>query len=319
MALSLLELLRTVTSFSPERRDLSQAPWEDYVDWAIAQGLGPLSAYSLEYRLGQVGAPTWAKDRLLSIYQGTANDNVMKLIGFKNSVKELTGRRIVLLGGASFAESLYPHVAMRPVIEVEVLVPRRDVEPFVNWLRRSDFVSEAPAGRADAVVSDGHSTILVHGGLLEDEAEQEGLFRRALSARAYGASVHRLDLEDALLLHVLVLARAGFERPFIEWIDLREALLGAPATGGAYSRPLDAEVVLRRARAWKLERALWAALEVTRRLFPETEGFAARVRPELSFPVKELLERGVVEPLAEVGRTSGLKGAESLRALLLGA
>src|SRR4051794_9640908 len=117
MADPLLELLRTVTSFTSPRRDLSKAPWAGFVDWAIAQGLAPLTAYSLEYRLGQVGAPTWAKDRLLSIYQGTANDNVMKLVGFKNSVKEILGRRIVLVGGASFAESLYPHVAMRPVVD----------------------------------------------------------------------------------------------------------------------------------------------------------------------------------------------------------
>ncbi len=317
MADPLLELLRTVTSFTPSRRDLSKAPWEAYVDWAIAQGLAPLSAYSLEYRLGPVGAPVWAKDRLLSVYQGTANDNVMKLVGFKNSVKELLGRRIVLVGGASFAESLYPHVAMRPVADVEVLVPKRDVEPLVNWLRRSDFRPEPGAGPGDALVSDGHSTIIIHGGLLDDEAEQEGLFRRALPARAYGASIYRLDLEDAVLAHVLLLARAGFERPFVEWIDLREALLGAPATGGVYSRPLDAEALGRRAKAWKLERALWAALAVARRLFPETAEAGERVSPALSLAVRELLGRSVVEPLSEAGRTTALKGAEGLRALLL--
>ena len=101
MATSLLELFRTLSSFAPARTDLRSADWERYVDWAIAQGLAPLAAYNLEYRLGPSGAPQWARDRLLSVYQGSANDNVMKLVNFKRAVDELEGRRVVLLGAVA--------------------------------------------------------------------------------------------------------------------------------------------------------------------------------------------------------------------------
>ena len=52
MAPSLLDTFRVLASFSPARTSLRGAPWEEYVDWAIAQGLAPLAAYNLEYRLG---------------------------------------------------------------------------------------------------------------------------------------------------------------------------------------------------------------------------------------------------------------------------
>ena len=82
MAPSLLDTFRTLASFSPPRASLRGAPWEAYVDWSIAQGLAPLAAYNLEYRLGGGGAPEWVRDRLLSVYQGSLNDTVMMLVNF---------------------------------------------------------------------------------------------------------------------------------------------------------------------------------------------------------------------------------------------
>src|SRR5687767_6743030 len=117
---SLLETFRVLSSFEPKRAELKNAPWEEYVDWAIGQGLAPLAAYNLEYRLGGASAPEWARDRLLSIYQGSVNDNVMKLVNFKRTVDALEGRQIIVFGGASFAEAIYPHVAFRPVLEVRM-------------------------------------------------------------------------------------------------------------------------------------------------------------------------------------------------------
>ncbi len=319
MPLSLLELFRVLSSFSPRRVDLSRAPWEEYVPWAISQGLAPLAAYNLEYRLGRADAPEWAVDRLLSVYQGSANDNVMKLVHFKRTVDELEGRRIVVLGGASFAESLYPHVAFRPVIDVRLLVPRADVEPFAGYLRRAAFKpDDAPQPGVDRVLTDGRTALLLHGSLVGDAAEDEGVFRRALPMRVYGPSVFRLALEDALLAQVLLMARAGFDVPLLELVDLRELVTGAKDLGGDYSRPVDAEAVLRRAKVWGVERALWAALTAVARLFPEAEGAVRPLLPALLLPTRELLDRLAVAPLAEPGRARAALAEAPLRALLAG-
>src|SRR4051794_32954782 len=102
MAPSLLDTFRILASFDPPRTSLKGAPWEEYVDWAIANGLAPLAAYNLEYRMGGAGSPEWVRDRLLSVYQGSVNDNVMKLINFKQIVDELEGRKLLVMGAPSF-------------------------------------------------------------------------------------------------------------------------------------------------------------------------------------------------------------------------
>lgn len=321
MALSMLELFRTLASFEPAPVDLRGAPWERYTDWSISQGLATLAAYNLEYRLPSSGAPVWAKDRLLAIYQGSANDNVMKLVNFKRIVDEVEGRRMVLLGGANWAEVLYPHVAFRPVIDVRLMVAPGDVEPLVGLLRNSQFLPAKPDGdpfKADAAVTDKRSIILLHAAPVGIPAEDEALLKRAMPVRVYGPSMFRLELEDALLLQAVMLARAGFEAPLIELVDLRELVLGAPSLGGPYSRQPDADTVLRRAEAWKAERALYAAMALVERLFPEAAEAAARLKPSTSLPVRELLEHVVVAPVANLERTHALKGEEVLRALLAG-
>src|SRR5271154_5669065 len=100
MATTLLDTFRVLAAFSAPRCSLAGAPWEAYVDWAIVNGLAALAAYNLEYRLAGGDAPEWARDQLLSVYQGTANDNVMKLVNFKRIVDKLEGRRIIVLGAA---------------------------------------------------------------------------------------------------------------------------------------------------------------------------------------------------------------------------
>jgi hypothetical protein len=318
MPTPLKDLFQTLAAFSPAPRTFPGAPWEAYAEWAVGQGLGPLAAYNLEYRLGaSSGVPEGVRDRLLGIYQGTVNDNVMKMVGFKRAVDELEGRRFLLVGAASFADALYPHVAFRPVIDLHLVVPPGDATPFANFLKRADYRPAPDEAHPKALVlTDGRCLLTLHENLVGDAAEDEGLFLRSSAYSIYGPSARRLSMEDALLVQVLLISRAGFEVPLIELVDVRELLLGAPSMGGVYSRPLDAEAVRRRAKVWGCERGLWVLASLAERLFPETRGVAEAVKPSLSFPVRELLERLVVAPLSEVGREQSFRGEEALRALL---
>ncbi|MFO0597330.1 MAG: nucleotidyltransferase family protein [Myxococcaceae bacterium] len=321
--ISLEELFRTLSSFSPTRVDLRDAPWEAYCDWAVAQGLGPLAAYNLEYRLGATRLPDWVQLRLLSLYQGSANDNVMKLVNLKRAIDDLEGRRIVLVGGASFADSLYPHVAFRPVIDVRLAVAPADVEPLETWLRRAEFKPVAPPDNgpldpagATRVLSDTRTTLYLHGALLPSSQAHAAVLARAQPVRAFGPSAYRLDAEDALVLHAVMMARQGFAVPMLEFIDLRELVLGAPSLGGPYSRPLDAGRVAANVSEWGAERATWCALSTVERLWPETAAAIAPLKPSLNLLVRESLERLVVRPCAQIGRTEGLVGEEIVRTLL---
>ncbi len=319
MPATLTEMFRTLTSFAPARVDLRGAPWEQYVDWAVGQGLAPLSAYNLEYRLGGAGAPEWARDRLLSLYQGTLNDNVMKLVNFKRSVDDLEGRKVILLGAGCFAESLYPHVAFRPVIELRLLLPPSDLDGFIGFLKGAEFKELPPgeeAGSAERAVSDGRTLILLHGKLTADD---ESLRTRALPMKVMGSSMFRLELEDAILVHALLVSQARFEVPMLEWVDLRELILGAPSMGSVYSRAFDARAILARARAWKLDRALYACLAIVEQLYPETAEAVERLKPELNWPTRELIDRLLVAQVAQVGRTQSYRIETQVRELLTGA
>jgi hypothetical protein len=304
------DLFRTLSSFAPGRADLRKAPWDDYIEWAISQGLAPLAAYNLEYRMAGGGAPDWARERLLGIYQGLLNDNVMKLVNFKRSVDTLQGRRAALLGAAAFAESLYPHVAFRPVAEIRLLLPPQDVQAMAGFLKNNEFKPAAkPEGEPlnpELVVSDTRTSILLHGTLTGDAAEDAGLLARAEPVKHYGPSMFRLARTDALLVQALMGAKAGFDVPFIEWVDLRELVLS----------DVDAAAIHARAKVWKLERALYAALQVVVKLFPETASAAGKLAPELPLPVRKLLEVSVVEPVSVVGRTRTSRAGEALRTAL---
>jgi len=319
MAASLLDTFRVLASFSPARTSLRDAPWERYVDWAIAQGLAPLAAYNLEYRLGGAGAPTWARDRLLSVYQGSLNDNVMKLVNFKRAIGALEGRRIVVLGAASLAEALYPHVAFRPVLELDLLVARMDVTPLAAYLEQAEFKTVATHATR-RVISDGRTQITLHGGLLGSgfEAEDRNLLERAVALRAFGASIYRLSSEDAVLAAILGHAQAGYSVPYIEFVDLRELLIGAPSTQGAYSHPLDLELTRQRAALWRIERALYTSTRIVAGLFPETRSVADSLAPALRPGTRALLDSLIVAPLASLGRMREIRGAERLRRLLSG-
>jgi hypothetical protein len=319
MPATLTEMFRTLTSFAPARADLRNGPWEEYVEWAIGQGLAPLSAYNLEYRLGGAGAPDWARDRLLSLYQGTLNDNVMKLVNFKRSVDDLQGRKVILLGAGSFAESLYPHVAFRPVIELRLLLAPADFDGFIGFMGGSEFKPVPPgedAGSAERAISDGRTLILLHGRFTPDD---EQIRSRALPMKVMGPSMFRLDLEDAIVIHALLTSQAHFNVPMLDWLDLRELVLGAPSMGGPYSRPFEAGAILSRAKALKLDRALYACLAIVEQLFPETAPAVARLKPSLNWPTRELIDRLLVAQVAQVGRTQTFRLENQVRELLTGA
>ncbi|HLL53321.1 MAG TPA: nucleotidyltransferase family protein, partial [Myxococcaceae bacterium] len=249
-----------------------------------------------------------------------------KLVNFKRTVDELQGQKVLLLGGPAFADTLYPHVAFRPVLDIDMLLRPQDITPFSNFLGGSEFRPDLslPGGKhpsgARRVLTDGRTQLLLYAEYLGvgRAAQEEGLFARALPMKVYGPSLFRLDLEDAILMLVLENARQGFEVPLLSFVDLRELLTGATSTGGPYSRPFDAQVLAARAREWKIERALYASVALVERLFPETAKRVEAAKPELRRATRELLERLVIQPVSQLGAMRHVRGADRLRRLLAG-
>jgi hypothetical protein len=317
---SLLDTFRILASFKPPKVSLAQAPWDRYVEWAINQGLGPLAAYNLEFVLAGGGAPEWVRERLLSVYQGTLNDNVMKLVHFKRTLASLVGRRVVVLGAAALAEVLYPHLAFRPIEELRLWVAPGEVSGLAGFLREAEFRPQEghkDGSGASQLLFDGRTQLFLHGHLF-GEPDDTAVRARTLPVKVFGPSLYRLEPEDALLTACFMHARLGYDVPLIQFVDVRELVLGAPQLGGPFSRPLNLEVLHARARSLRLTRALYASLGTVAHLFPEAAVAAEQAFPPLRKATQRLLDRLVVGPASILGRERTLRGAPRLRSLLAG-
>ena len=315
-------LLLHLSEFKPSRPKASAASWEALTQLAPMHGLAPLIAYNLEYRLGGAGAPQVVRDVLLSHYQGSLADNVFKFVNLKKALAECADAPVILLDAAAFADSLYPHVAFRPASELRLLVQQADLEKVKHGLGAAGYgptPDPDPLGGL-AVLTDERTRIVLHTRLFPDAraAEETGLWQRALPSRAMGVHARRPAPEDALLSAVLLQARQAFDVPLIQTLDLRELVRGAPDLGGPYSQPLDVPLVLARARALKLERALWTAMELVGALYPVDRERAQKLQPPIRGASQALLRKLVVAPLQDLARTSAPRGLDRLRVLLAG-
>ena len=319
-----LEALRRLTSLDLPGRRASVAQerldvdWADLADLAVFHGVAPLVAYNLEYRLGRAGVPEDVHDQLLGYYHGTLTDNVYKLIQLKKLLSGAQDVQVVLLEATAYADALYPHVAFRALPELRLLVRRGD---FPKFALAGDPLGIRLEGEEEGAVllTDGRTRVLLHDALFGEQRGrgEEDIFARGIVAKAFGPQVRRPSIEDALLTHVGLMAREAFAAPLVEYVDLRELVRGAPAQPVVWDRPPDAAIVKARAQTLGLSRPLWCALQVLAAFFPEVQGQAVALSPELPGAVCALLEAAVVSPSRRLDRTRVNRAAEEVRKLLL--
>ena len=274
MAPSLLDTFRILSSFDPPRGSLKGAPWEEYVDWAIAQGLAPLAAYNLEYRLGGGGRAGVGADRLLSIYQGSVNDNVMKLVNFKRSWTSWRAASCCCWAPPPSPRPSTPTWASGRCWTSRCCSKRVDVEGFSGYLCQHEFRPEKDERqRRDArAVRRAHRHLPLRGRARRRAARGAAGHLRARPALEGLRPVHLpAGLEDAVLLLCPGprAARATRCRCCPSWTCASSSPAPRP-WAACYSRPLDVAVLQERAQAWRLERALYTSLSIIARLFPET-------------------------------------------------
>lgn len=315
--------LSELTRFDPEPTIEAPPDWDEAIQALARHGIAAIAAYNLQYRMPRAGAPEYARDFLLGYMQGGGNDNVFKLVTLKDLVRSLGDAQVVLLDGAAFADTLYPHISFRSVPELRLLVRQEDLGAIVEGAKSEQFVEmEAdepdPDGPAATLYNDKffvklYTRLLPKGG-------EEGLFERAVPAKAYGPAAFRLQAEDALLVHVVSLARRALLVPLIFFVDLRELVRGdSPViVGPGPGAPIDPALVLARAKEFGAEKALWAAMEALASLQPEVAERARALQPALGAPTRLLLDKTVVRPALDLGRERQLRGTEALTRLLFG-
>jgi hypothetical protein len=302
---ALLDALRAITAFSPPP-ELPPCDLEELAHVLTAHGLAPLASYQVEHtRLG-ASLPASFREALLGQYQGVANDNVLKLVGLRGSLRAAPDVPIILLEAAAYVDWLYPHMAFRPVGDLRIALRGEDSVRFAEAVKPHLTLDRTERGGTVAIFTDGRITLTAQEGLWPGGAPDAPLFARRRPYPAFGPGAARPSAEDALLATVGDQAAAGLLAPLVTFVDLRELL----------RLPLDAGYVRERARVVGLARALHGACRLVSRFFPEVAAAAAGVTPELSSPERLAVDK-VVEAASDPARLRHLRGAEEMARLLV--
>jgi hypothetical protein len=253
--------------------------WERVLELAGWHRMGPLLWDHLRSPAASVAVP----DQVLDVLREAARQSTARSINLQfelDRVLTLLAREdvpAVLLKGAALVEAVYEHPGLRPMVDLDLLVPRADLErahaavqaSLGYHLLRSRVAPDAVHAQELAashhhfplVRTDGAVVLELHHRLLDDRVEYEvdGLWERSVASSAPPA--HRIPAPEDLVLHVLV--HFSFDR-----IHRKESALGqlADAVRIAGRWDLDWDAVAERARASRVADRLYLALWSARAL-----------------------------------------------------
>ena len=136
-ARALLGLLRPAAAVDA----LPPRAWGDIVDLALRHGVGPLLHRALQARGELAQLPGDAIKRLEDERRATALDNLRNYGEFRRIARALRERGIpvIALKGLHLAELVYRDISLRPMSDLDILVPEAQVKPAVDLLLASEY------------------------------------------------------------------------------------------------------------------------------------------------------------------------------------
>jgi hypothetical protein len=291
-------------SWPPDSKESIQA----FINESVVQNLFMLAAQdtSLPPRL-RVALQHNEGLRALTRFRTDIMIGAMQRLG-----RVLEGEPFIILKGADYQFRLYDSPDLRFMADLDILVPRARRENVHQKLTEGGFVRRYPAGVVNYLESH-HETVFSVGGVVLDvhhgfiqrqrnRIDYEAIWSRRVPAQFPGFSAFRLDDGDAVLHHALGIAIKEFNVPISRYLDLY--LLIDRFNG-------DLAELVTRAREWRIERALYAALRRMIDVFPEVEPRIGPTLPTLLSPrVRQHLDQ--IIPLPGTDR-SRLTRREQLR------
>jgi hypothetical protein len=256
--------------------ETSAANWNEVVALAEAEGLAPALALRLERHPTDALAPALGA-RLSARFKEALARHVVMSRDLATLLRALSreGIPVIPLKGAFLAEAVYPHPAVRPMSDVDVLVPPADrlrVDELLRGLgyrRGTDAHSWAFDVTYDTATfydGPGGARVDVHWRLINDpryawnHAEAEAVWDRAVPVTLAGEPALALAPEDLVLSLAAHLAIHHGLSGLLWYWDLKLVLDRWAAT-------LDGDALVMRAERWRVRRALYFVLRRLGELF----------------------------------------------------
>ena len=214
----------------------------------------------------------------------------------------LRGEPFLFLKGADYRHRLYPRTWLRPMQDIDVLVPAGRADAVTRRLREFGLTRRFPVG-AVARLASYHErvfdledvTLEVHHSFVQRiryRVDYEGVWARRATLSAGPLAAERLGDSDALLYHAVSFANDEFAVPLIRFVDF---WLLCGTNPDALAEAAD------RARSWLAGRALYGALRQAGGIFPEFETESVRRTRTLllAAPSRWFLDRAVLPRAGE--------------------
>lgn len=243
--------------------------WEGFVALAEAEGLAPALAFALKAS-GPAARPRAVQERLdRRLADGIAGQLILgRELGRLLRHFEREGVPVIPLKGPALAEMLYPHPALRPASDLDLLIRREALVTVDGLLQALGYRRFADAHSWDFDLQHDRATVYagpagvhvdLHWSLLSDpryawnEREEARVWDRAIKVPVAGQAALGLSAEDLLLyLAVHLGVHHGLTGLLWYW-DIARLLTG-------WADRLDWDTVVARASRWRVRTALSFAL-----------------------------------------------------------
>jgi len=290
---TLLQLLRRPTESRPlpPPVDLTAAEWEALLIEAGQQDVMPLLHYRLQSRPERAAIPAPILERLQNAFlKNTAYISLLyRELQQILSACEQEGIPVILLKGSYLAKQIYPEIGLRPMSDMDLMVQPRDL-PRAGAITERLGYTPSYSYSVDVEMVFSHQMPLYNkGGIFAIEwhwhitepdkpyeLEPDELWERAIPMQIEGIPCFGLAPED-LFLH-LAYHLTGHHictAPMRALVDIDLML-------GTTSPYLDWQVVIDRARRWRLERCVYLTLRLVTECFgtPLPDGVLTALVPE---------------------------------------
>lgn len=256
-----------------ELSGLSDSCWDRLLDVSLHHGCTPLLYYRIKPFFAACSVPPQAQQRLKEIYfQSTARNmrlyrELIKIVRAFNAA----GVPVILLKGAHLAETIYETIALRPMVDVDLLVKQADLIGAHDILigqgyaiaEKSDAAC-SPARHMPPFTKDGVPRIEIHstiaGPPFSGRFDSEELWYRARKISLQGTEAGVLCPED-LLLHLCMhtCIAHGFDNGIMALLDISHVVFH-------YKTELDWDLLMKRAGAWGADKCVCLALHLAHKL-----------------------------------------------------
>lgn len=223
----LLDLLSPVRSVAQSQLDgLADAHWERVLHMVRQHRLGPLLHWQLARAHSHLTLPTFVRAQLQKSYQHSTlrNLSLQRELLLVCGLLQRAGIPFVALKGAFLAHYAYPQPALRPLRDLDVLVPAAQVlQAYAVLLEGGLYRADARAGQAESLAASakhlpplysasGAVKVELHARLHDlpeavtaevDLSGAEGFWDRTIEKTVAGTRVRYVSPTD-LLLHLIV-------------------------------------------------------------------------------------------------------------------